>query len=94
MEAPMEAAAAAVDGGGGDGKRRKGSWYAVGERAVLVPYLREHVPRYHEWMQDPALLEATASEPLSLDQEFEVHRSWTLDPLSSVPAPTSPRSGI
>ncbi|XP_047085084.1 N-acetyltransferase 9-like protein [Lolium rigidum] len=79
MEAPEAAAAAAVDGG--DGKRRKGSWYAVGERAVLVPYLREHVPRYHEWMQDPALLEATASEPLSLDQEFEVHRSWTLDPL-------------
>jgi hypothetical protein len=92
MEASEAAAAVAGDGDGG--KRRKGSWYAVGERAVLVPYLREHVPRYHEWMQDPALLEATASEPLSLDQEFEVHRSWTLDPLSSVPAPTSPRSGI
>lgn len=44
-------------------------------------YLREHVPRYHEWMQEPALLEATASEPLSLAQEFDVHRSWTLDPL-------------
>ena len=79
----MDAAAAAVDGE--DGMGRKGSWYAVGERAVLVPYLREHVPRYHEWMQDPALLEATASEPLSLAQEFEVHRSWTLDPLSSDP---------
>uniref|UniRef100_A0A0D3FEX9 N-acetyltransferase domain-containing protein n=2 Tax=Oryza TaxID=4527 RepID=A0A0D3FEX9_9ORYZ len=72
-------AAAAVDGEDGGGSKR--SWYAVGERAVLVPYLREHVPRYHGWMQDPALLEATASEPLSLDQEFEVHRSWTLDPL-------------
>ncbi|XBH57667.1 GCN5-related N-acetyltransferase 9 [Aegilops tauschii subsp. strangulata] len=75
------AAAAAAVGGEDDGRGRKGSWYAVGERAVLVPYLREHVPRYHEWMQDPALLEATASEPLSLAQEFEVHRSWTLDPL-------------
>ncbi|PAN51091.1 hypothetical protein PAHAL_9G569200 [Panicum hallii] len=73
------AAAAAVEAEGGSGG--KGSWYVLGERAVLVPYLREHVPRYHEWMQDPALLEATASEPLSLDQEFDVHRSWTLDPL-------------
>ncbi|EER95344.1 hypothetical protein BDA96_01G502800 [Sorghum bicolor] len=59
----------------------KGSWYVLGERALMVPYMREHVPRYHDWMQDPALLEATASEPLSLSQEFEVHRSWTLDPL-------------
>ncbi|CAM0871761.1 unnamed protein product [Alopecurus aequalis] len=70
MEAPeaaVAAAAAAVDGE--DGMGRKGSWYAVGDRAVLVSYLREHVPRYHEWMQDPALLEATASEPLSLAQD-------------------------
>ncbi|KAF8718074.1 hypothetical protein HU200_025551 [Digitaria exilis] len=73
------AAVAAVEAEGKSGG--KGSWYVLGERAVLVPYLREHVPRYHEWMQDPALLEATASEPLSLAQEFDVHRSWTLDPL-------------
>ena len=86
MEAAEAAAAAAFDGEDGGG--RKGIWYAVGERAVLVPYLREHVPRYHEWMQDPALLEATASEPLSLAQEFDVHRSWTLDPLSSAPVPS------
>lgn len=80
MEAPK--AAAALSAEGEDGSGGKGSWYAVGEKVVLVPYLREHVPRYHEWMQDPALLEATASEPLSLAQEFDVHRSWTLDPLS------------
>nr|ACG47628.1 N-acetyltransferase [Zea mays] len=42
----------------------KGEWYVLGERALMVPYTREHVPRYHDWMQ-----------------EFEVHRSWTLDPL-------------
>jgi hypothetical protein len=53
-----------------------------------VPYLREHVPQYHEWMQGPALLEATASEPLTLEQEFDVHRSWTLDPLSCAPYPS------
>ncbi|XP_062210206.1 GCN5-related N-acetyltransferase 9-like [Phragmites australis] len=82
MEA-AEAAAAATAAAEGEDRSggTKGSWYAVGQRAVLVPYLREHVPRYHEWMQDPALLEATASEPLSLAQEFDVHRSWTLDPL-------------
>jgi len=80
MEVPeaAPAAAAGVEAEGVSGG--KGSWYVLGKRAVLVPYLREHVPRYHEWMQDPALLEATASEPLSLDQEFDVHRSWTLDP--------------
>uniref|UniRef100_A0A0D9VQN7 N-acetyltransferase domain-containing protein n=1 Tax=Leersia perrieri TaxID=77586 RepID=A0A0D9VQN7_9ORYZ len=83
----MAAAAAAAEVDGEDEGGSKRSWYAVGERAVLVPYLREHVPRYHEWMQDPALLEATASEPLSLDQEFEVHRSWILDPLSTAPHP-------
>lgn len=52
-----------------------------GERVMLVPYTAAHVPKYHEWMQDPALLEATGSEPLSLDQEFQMQRSWTLDPL-------------
>nr|CAD1837715.1 unnamed protein product [Ananas comosus var. bracteatus] len=51
-----------------------------GEKVVLVPYMREHVPRYHAWMQDPALLLATGSEPLSLDQEYEMHLSWTRDP--------------
>lgn len=81
------AAAAALEAEGSSSE--KGSWYVLGERAVLVPYLREHVPRYHDWMQDPALLEATASEPLSLAQEFDVHRSWTLDPLSSATHPSS-----
>ncbi|CAD6210121.1 unnamed protein product [Miscanthus lutarioriparius] len=41
-------------------------------RRRLPPHLpQEHVSRYHDWMQDPALLEATASESLSLSQEFE-----------------------
>ena len=26
-----------------------------GERVVLIPYLEEHVARYHEWMKDPYL---------------------------------------
>lgn len=53
-----------------------------GKRVVLVPYMAEHVPKYHQWMQDSALLEATGSEPLSLEQEFEMQLSWTQDPNS------------
>ncbi|XP_020241691.1 N-acetyltransferase 9-like protein isoform X2 [Asparagus officinalis] len=52
----------------------------VGEKVILVPYMREHVPKYHQWMQDPSLLQATGSEPLSLDQEYQMHLSWTQDP--------------
>lgn len=54
----------------------------VGEKVILVPYMKEHVPRYHVWMQDPAILQATASEPLTLDQEYEMQLSWVQDPLS------------
>ena len=37
------------------------------ETICLVPYARNHVAKYHEWMKDPKLQEATASEPLSLE---------------------------
>ncbi|KAL3337648.1 hypothetical protein AABB24_029995 [Solanum stoloniferum] len=52
-----------------------------GEKVILVPYMREHVPKYHEWMQDPLLLQATGSEPLTLQQEYEMQLSWIQDPL-------------
>lgn len=51
-----------------------------GRRVVLVPYEREHVPRYHMWMQSAELQKLTASEPLSLEQEFAMQRSWREDP--------------
>jgi RimJ/RimL family protein N-acetyltransferase len=51
----------------------------VGSSSILVPYRREHVKKYHEWMLDPALLEATASEPLSLQEEYEMQESWRDD---------------
>lgn len=28
--------------------------------------------RYHEWMKSPELLETTASEPLSLEEEYNM----------------------
>ncbi|KNA20241.1 hypothetical protein SOVF_054120 [Spinacia oleracea] len=52
-----------------------------GEKVILVPYMKEHVPKYHQWMQDPALLFATGSEPLTLDQEYDMQLSWSQDPL-------------
>ena len=45
----------------------------------MVPYRKEHVAQYHEWMKDPAMLEATGSEPLSLAEEYEMQASWRDD---------------
>nr|CCA28243.1 conserved unknown protein putative [Albugo laibachii Nc14] len=56
------------------------SWRFVGEHIELVPYEPEHVPKYHEWMSDPILQECTASEPLTLDQEYAMQTSWRDDP--------------
>jgi RimJ/RimL family protein N-acetyltransferase len=50
-----------------------------GAKCVLVPYREEHVNTYHCWMQDPELQEATASEPLTLDEEYEMQRAWRDD---------------
>ncbi|PPQ90712.1 hypothetical protein CVT25_005020 [Psilocybe cyanescens] len=51
----------------------------VGSRVVLVPYRPEHVPKYHEWMLDEELRALTASEPLSLKEEYEMQEKWQLD---------------
>ncbi|KAF2280813.1 uncharacterized protein EI97DRAFT_8890 [Westerdykella ornata] len=49
-------------------------------KILLVPYSEHHVPTYHEWMQDEALQEATASEPLTLPEEYAMQKSWRTDP--------------
>ncbi|KAK0739248.1 GNAT domain-containing protein [Apiosordaria backusii] len=43
---------------------------------LLVPYEAHHVPTYHQWMEDPQIQEATASEPLTLQEEYENQLSW------------------
>lgn len=48
----------------------------VGERVVLVPYRRKHVEKYHNWMLSSLLLEQTASEPLTLQEEYEMQQKW------------------
>ncbi|WFD29373.1 hypothetical protein MSPP1_000382 [Malassezia sp. CBS 17886] len=51
----------------------------VGTRVVLVPYRAEHVETYHAWMQDTELQVQTASEPLSLADEYRMQQSWQED---------------
>ncbi|KAF6299207.1 putative N-acetyltransferase 9 (putative) [Rhinolophus ferrumequinum] len=48
----------------------------LGKKVVLVPYTSLHVPRYHEWMKSEELQRLTASEPLTLEQEYAMQRSW------------------
>ena len=45
----------------------------------LLPFLSFHVPQYHEWMKSEELLLLTASEPLSLEEEFKMQQSWAED---------------
>lgn len=51
----------------------------MGKSVVLVPYRKEHVPLYHSWMKDSELQQATASEPLTEEAEYEMQRSWCED---------------
>lgn len=51
----------------------------VGSQVELVPYEHKFVERYHQWMQDAFLLEMTASEPLTLEEEYDMQKSWRED---------------
>lgn len=46
-----------------------------GTRVILVPYERDHVQKYHDWMKDQEILEATASEPLTIDKGKPISES-------------------
>ena len=52
----------------------------VGSKVVLVPYRACHVPTYHQWMQDEQLQELTGSEPLTMEEEVAMQKSWHEDP--------------
>ncbi|XP_046993284.1 N-acetyltransferase 9 isoform X2 [Schistocerca americana] len=51
----------------------------IGKNVILVPYRAEHVPKYHEWMQSEELQHLTASEPLTLEEEYSMQQSWLHD---------------
>ncbi|KAI4471168.1 n-acetyltransferase 9 [Holotrichia oblita] len=51
----------------------------TGKKVVLVPYRKEHVLKYHKWMKSEELLRLTGSEPLSLDEEYNMQQSWLMD---------------
>lgn len=48
----------------------------VGSKVLLVPYRRDHVGKYHEWMKSQELLELTGSEPLELQEEYDMQKTW------------------
>ena len=50
-----------------------------GKVVSLVPYRPEHVERYNAWMQDPHLQETTESEPLTLEEEYAMQKTWAAD---------------
>ncbi|KAL2068738.1 hypothetical protein VTL71DRAFT_15076 [Oculimacula yallundae] len=48
-------------------------------KILLVPYEASHVLKYHEWMQDEKIQAETASEPLTLEEEYSMQKSWRTD---------------
>ena len=51
----------------------------LGESVMLIPYRSNHVEKYHKWMSSPELQELTASEPLTIEEEYKMQESWFAD---------------
>ncbi|KAK0473524.1 GNAT domain-containing protein [Armillaria luteobubalina] len=51
----------------------------IGRKVVLVPYDEGHVSKYHSWMENDELRSLTASDRLTLEEEFDMQRKWRED---------------
>ncbi|XP_058798368.1 N-acetyltransferase 9-like protein isoform X1 [Phymastichus coffea] len=51
----------------------------IGKNVIFIPYKENHVLRYHEWMKSEELQQLTASEPLTLEDEYKMQKSWFED---------------
>ncbi|KAM9980478.1 hypothetical protein ACTFIZ_007845 [Dictyostelium cf. discoideum] len=51
----------------------------IGKKVILVPYKKKHVEKYWKWMQNEEIREQTASEELTIEEEFENQESWFRD---------------
>ncbi|KAK5575140.1 hypothetical protein RB653_010396 [Dictyostelium firmibasis] len=51
----------------------------IGKRVILVPYKKKHVEKYWKWMQSEEIREQTASEELTIEEEYENQESWYMD---------------
>ncbi|UMM21702.1 hypothetical protein L5515_003272 [Caenorhabditis briggsae] len=51
----------------------------VAKKCMMVPYEPCHVEKYHKWMEDEEIRRLTGSERLSLEEEFEMQKSWRED---------------
>jgi RimJ/RimL family protein N-acetyltransferase len=51
----------------------------LSEKVILVPYQKHHVLKYHDWMAIDEIQDLTCSEPLTLDEEYEMRLKWQED---------------
>ncbi|CAH1794231.1 unnamed protein product [Owenia fusiformis] len=51
----------------------------IGNDILLIPYKAKHVPKYHDWMKSEELQKLTASEPLTLEEEYSMQQAWAED---------------
>ncbi|SPP80512.1 N-acetyltransferase 9-like protein [Drosophila guanche] len=51
----------------------------LGNKIILAPYEARHVPKYHDWMSNETLRQLTASEELTLSEEYLMQQSWRED---------------
>lgn len=49
----------------------------MGDKVELVPYEDVHVLMYHQWLEDAHIQEMTATEPVTLDEEYQLQKEWS-----------------